>query len=154
MIEHRILLPYNFSESDRKALEFAVRLFADRTDAELTLFHAYTPLPPIEISGESITGKLKESFSYLNTKISEQEGSLRAVQAELVQRGFAEDRTKAIFKPRKKDIAGEILELSKEAHFNVVILNRKPGRIARFFSGSVHSRVLASLRNSAVCVIS
>jgi nucleotide-binding universal stress UspA family protein len=154
MAAQKILLAYNFSTSDRKAMEFAVRNFADRPDTEITVFHAYTPLPSIEVSGESITGKLKESFSYLNQKISELEEALQAVRAELVQRGFTETRVKSIFKPRRKDIAGEIMEVSNEIHFDIVILNRKPGRVARFFSGSVHAKVLSAMRNTVLCIVS
>jgi len=153
MAAQKILLPYNFSDSDRRAMEFAVRTFVDDSDAKITVFHSYTPLPSVEISGESITGKLKESYSYLNQKIAELESALRTVRTELVQRGFAEERVQAVFKPRRHDIATEILQLAKEHPYDVVILNRKPGRIARFFGGSVHAKVLSAVRNSVVCIV-
>lgn len=154
MAAQKILLPYNFTESDRLALQFAVQNFAGRPETEITLFHAYTPLPSLEVSGSSITGKLQESFSYLNQKIAELENALNTVRAELVQHGFSENQVKSIFKPRKKDIAGEILGLFNDTHFDIVILSRKPGRVARFFSGSVHAKVLSTMRNTVLCIVS
>ena len=133
MAAQKLLLPYNFTASDRKALDFTIRTFAYRNDIEVTLFHSYTPLPNVDVSDETVTGRLKESFSYLHQKLSE--------------------RVKSIFKPRKREIAAEIIDLQKNEKYNFLVLNRKPGRIGRFFSGSVHSKVTATLRNATVCIV-
>jgi hypothetical protein len=153
MSAQKLLLPYNFSGSDRKALDFVVDTFGHRGDIEVTLFHAYTPLPSIDVKGETVTGRLKENITFLNQKLSELEASLQEVKAELVRRGFANDRITVKFKPRKKEIAAEIIELHGSEKFNRLVLNRKPGRIGRFFTGSVHTKVTAALRNTTVCIV-
>ena len=153
MAAQKLLLPYNFTASDRKALDFTIRTFAYRKDIEVTLFHSYTPLPNVDVSDETVTGRLKESFSYLHQKLSELEMTFQEVEEELVKCGFGKDRVKKIFKPRKKEIAAEIIELQKNEKYNFLVLNRKAGRIGRFFSGSVHSKVTATLRNATVCIV-
>ena len=153
MAAQKLLLPYNFTASDRKALDFTIRTFAYRNDIEVTLFHSYTPLPNVDVSDETVTGRLKESFSYLHQKLSELEMTFQEIEEELVKCGFGQDRVKSIFKPRKKEIAAEIIDLQKNEKYNYLVLNRKPGRIGRFFSGSVHSKVTATLRNATVCIV-
>jgi hypothetical protein len=153
MAGKKLLLPYNFSDSDRRALEFTVEHFGPREEWEITLFHGYTPLPSIEVSGETVTGRLKDNFSYLNQKITELESALQSIKRDLVQRGIAGNRIKSVFKPRKREIAAEILNLHAEEKFQIIVLNRKPGRIGRFFTGSVHGKLMAAIRNSTVCVV-
>ena len=153
MAAKKLLLPYNFTASDRKALDFTIRNFAHREDIEVMLFHAYTPLPDVELRSETVTGRLKESFSYLNQKLSELEITFQEVKDELAKKGFGLDRVKSTFKPRKKEIAGEIIDLHSNEKYDIMVLSRKTGRIGRFFSGSVHSKVIAALRNTTVCVV-
>ena len=153
MAAQKLLLPYNFTASDRKALEFTIRTFAHREDVEVTLFHSYTPLPTVDISNETVTGRLKESFSYLNQKLSELEMTFQEIKEELVEKGFGAERVKSTFKPRKKEIAGEIIDLHRGEKFSFLVLNRKAGKIGRFFSGSVHTKVIAALRNTTVCIV-
>lgn len=38
MAGKKLLLPYNFTDYDKKALDFVVRIFAPLKDAEITLF--------------------------------------------------------------------------------------------------------------------
>ncbi|MFZ0133797.1 MAG: universal stress protein [Desulfobacterales bacterium] len=153
MAAHKLLLPYNFSDSDRKALDFAIDTFGHRDDIEVTLFHAYTPLPSIEVSNDTVTGRLKQNVAYLNQKVSELEAALLGVKEELVRRGFSDEKVKLKFKPRKKEIAAEIIDFHTGEKFTLLVLNRKPGRIGRFFTGSVHTKVAAALRNATVCIV-
>ena len=153
MAAQKLLLPYNFSDSDRKALDFAISTFGHRDDIEVTIFHAHTPLPSIDVSSENVTGRLSQNINYLSQKVSELETSLQEVKGEIVRQGFSNDRVKLKFKPRKKEIAAEIIDLHAGEKFNVLVLNRKAGRIGRFFTGSVHVKVAAALRNATVCVV-
>ena len=50
----KILLPYNFTNFDKKALDFVCRTFSDKKEAEITLFNAYTPVPTIKMRGSPI----------------------------------------------------------------------------------------------------
>ena len=149
----KILLPFNFTDKDRKALAFVVRTYSHLKEAECTLFNAYTPVPEIETSGASVMGKLKGNLVFLNQKISEQEAELLSVKAEMTREAFAENKVRHIFKPRKKDIAAEIIDQVRKDQYDVVVLNRRPGRISRYFSGSVYTKVVAVLKDVTVCIV-
>ncbi|MGD8980933.1 MAG: universal stress protein [Desulfobacterales bacterium] len=150
----KILLPYNFTSYDKKALDFVCRTFSDKKEAEITLFNAYIPAPVIEMRGSPIMKQMKDTLSYLSQRIKEQEDALHTVRAHLLGKGFSEDNIDIVFEPKNKDVAGDIIDLAQVGRFNVVVLNRKPGKIARFFAGSVSSKVVAALKNTTVCIVS
>lgn len=150
----KILLAYNFTRLDQKAVDFAIDAFAHLNDVEITVFNAYTPVPEIETVDTSITGKLKSSMNYLTQQIAQREKELNAVGQILLQGGFAENRIKTEFRPRKRDIASEIIDIFRDNSYDVVVLNRKPARVTRFFSGSVSHKVVMSLKDSTVCIVS
>ena len=154
MAAQKILLPYNFTTLDQKALAFANSTFGHLEEVEITLFHAYTPLPEIEAESTSVMGKLKGDLGYLSQKIMQQETELNAVKEKLLQSGFAQNRVHTVFKPRKKDIAAEIIEAVTNDRFNVVIINHKSGKASRFFTGSVFSKVVSALKDITVCIVS
>ena len=154
MADQKILLPYNFTILDQKALAFASSTFAHLENVEITLFHAYTPLPGIEAESTSVMGKLKGDLTYLSQKIMQRESELKAVEEKLLQGGFAQSCVHTVFKPRKKDIASEIIEFVSEDKFNVIIINHKPGKASRFFTGSVFSKVVSALKDTTVCIVS
>ena len=154
MAAQKILLPYNFTILDQKALAFANSTFGHLAEVEITLFHAYTPLPEIEAESTSVMGKLKGDLSYLSQKIMQRETDFKAVEEKLLQGGFAQSCIHTIFKPRKKDIAAEIIELVTNDNFNVVIINHKSGKASRFFTGSVFSKVVSALKDTTVCIVS
>ena len=79
MAIQRILLAYNFSSLDQKAIEFVTSAFAHLEGVELTVFHAFTPLPEIETDASLVTGKLKGSLSFLSQQIMQRELDLKAV---------------------------------------------------------------------------
>ena len=99
-------------------------------------------------------GKLKGDLTYLSQKIMQQENELKAVEEKLLQGGFAQSKVHSLFKPRKKDIASEIIELVSENKFSVVLINHKPGKASRFFTGSVFSKVVSALKDTTVCIVS
>ncbi len=154
MASQKILLPYNFTSHDQKALDFVIRSFAHQKDVELTLFNAYTSVPDIEVRGSPVMETMRGNLSYLSQKIKEQEDELMVVRNKLLERGFSKDRIHTVFEPKKKDIAGDIVDLALKGRFNVVVLNRKPGKIARFFTGSVFNKVVTSLKRTTVCIVS
>lgn len=154
MASQKILLPYNFTSHDQMALDFVIRSFAHQKDVELTLFNAYTSVPDIEVRGSPVMETMKGNLSYLSQKIKEQEDELMIVGNKLLEMGFSKDRIHTVFEPKKKDIAGDIVDLALKGRFNVVVLNRKPGKIARFFTGSVFNKVVTSLKGTTVCIVS
>jgi nucleotide-binding universal stress UspA family protein len=153
MAGRRLLLPQNFSPNDRKSIDFVINTFGQQKDVSVTLFHAYTPMPPVEVSHSTVTDKLRGNMSFLQQQISEKEAGLEAIKKELVENGFTESNIEQVFKPRKKDIAGEILDLHGDNRFDFLVLSRKPGRVSRFFTGSVHQKVLATLKDTTICVV-
>ena len=154
MAIQRILLAYNFSSLDQKAIEFVTSAFAHLEGVELTVFHAFTPLPEIETDASLVTGKLKGSLSFLSQQIMQRELDLKAVTEHLASYGFAAERVHTIFKPRKKDIATEIINLARDTKFDAIVLNRKAARVTRFFSGSVSHKVIMTLKDTTVCIVS
>ncbi|MDH3357317.1 MAG: universal stress protein [Desulfobacterales bacterium] len=150
----KILLPYNFTNFDKKALDFVCRTFSDKKEAEITLFNAYTPVPTIEMRGSPIMDQMRDTLSYLSQKVKEQEDALKTIKKHLLEKGFIEDNIDIVFESKKRDVAGDIIDLAQKGQFNVVVLNRKPGKIARFFAGSVSSKVVAALKNTTVCIVS
>jgi len=150
----KILLPYNFTSYDKKALDFVCRTFSDKKEAEVTLFNAYTPAPAIEMRGSPIMEQMKDNLSYLSQRVKEQEDALHVIKNHLLGKGFSENKITIVFEPKNRDVAGDIIDLAQDGRFDVVVLNRKPGKIARFFAGSVSSKVVAALKNATVCIVS
>jgi len=154
MATQKILLPYNFSHIDQKAVNFIIEMFIHQKDVEITVFNAYMPAPEIETPSTSVMGKLSSSLSYLSQQISDQETELNGVKLKLIQGGFEESKIQTLFTPRKKNIANEILDLALKYQYDVIVLNRKHARVTRFFSGSVSHKVVMSLQGPTVCIIS
>ena len=154
MALQKILLLYNFSPLDQKAVDFAIEAFSHLKAVEITIFKVYTPIPKIEASDASGTGKLKESLLYLTNRIAMRESELNEVKQKLVLNGFEKAHIKTIYKPRQKDVASEILELNMHTKFDVIVLSRKQARIARFFTGSISQKIIMSLTDTTVCVVS
>ena len=154
MAKLKLLLPYNFTGFDQKALDFVINTFGKIKNSEITVFNAYTPIPEIDTAATSITGKLKGSLSYLSQKISEQEAELKTIKQKLVENGFEDDRVQTVFQPRKKEVAAEIIDIAKNNKFDVIVISHKPGRATRFFTGSRYGKVISALKDVTVCVVS
>jgi hypothetical protein len=155
MDAQRILLPYNFSQNDQKALTFVIRTFGPLENSELTIFHAFTPISEIEASDhQSATAKLKRRLSYLTQELTEREMALQEVRQYLISKGFHRDKVRYIFKSRKSEISAAIIEQTKEEDYDVIVLNHKPGKVTRFFTGSVFAKVVTALRDVTVCIVS
>lgn len=154
MPAQKILLPYNFTRNDEKALHFVISTFSHQEQVEVTLFNAYTPVPAMEVRSSPVMEQMMGNLSYLSQKIKEQEDELKVVRDRLLASGFSQNKIYIIFEPKKKDIAGDIIDVALAGPFDVVVLNRKPGKIARFFTGSVFSKVVTALKGTTVCVVS
>ena len=155
MGDQKILIPYNFTSYDQKALDFVILNFSQSEHIEITLFNAYMPGPEIDEREAPIMKKMHTSLNYLHLKTKEQEAFLNQAKQKLVLNGFAKRQIKTIFRPRKKDIPGEIIDLAREGKFNVIVTNRKPGRVVkRFFTESIFNKVINSLSDKIVCVVS
>ena len=154
MATQKLLLPYNFTSFDQKALDFVISTFGNLEEIEVTVFNAYTPVPEIETGASSVTGKLKGSLSYLSQKITEQENELKTIKQKLIDKGFADGRVHTIFQPRKKEVASEIVDIATKNNFGIIVISHKPGKATRFFTGSRYSKVISALKDVTVCVVS
>jgi hypothetical protein len=153
MVNQKILIPYNFTEMDQKALEFAINTFKDHQESSVTLFHIYIPLPEIETSAATVMGRLSSSMHFLTNELKEKEKAIQAGKQTLLDRGFSEARVDHIFRPRTKHVADEIIETATIGNYQVIILSCRPYRITRAFIQSIHNKVIASLQNRAVCIV-
>ncbi len=153
MASQKILLPYNFTSYDQKALDFVIRTFAQVKDVEITLFNSYTAVPEIGQTDSPVMDKLKANLTYLSQRIHEQEEGLKVAKRNLLENGFSEDQIHYVFKPRRKDISGEIIDLALNGQYNLVVINRKPGKVTRFFTGSVLNKVASALKNVTICLV-
>jgi nucleotide-binding universal stress UspA family protein len=154
MAIQKILVAYNFSHLDQKAIEFVTNTFGHIDGVEITFFHAYTPIPEIETHASVVTGKLKSSLSYLSQQVMQRENELKAITEKLSKNELANSQIHTIFRPRKKDIASELINLNQDINFDAIVLNRKASRVTRFFSGSVSHKVLMTLKETTVCIVS
>jgi len=154
MDTQKILVTYNFTSYDQKALDFVARTFVHLKDVEVTLLHIYTSVPKIEARESPVMAQFQRNLDYLSQKVKEQEAGLKEARQYLVQNGFAENQVSYLYKPRKKDIIGEIVDIATQDNFNIVVMNRKPGKVTRFFTGSVFSKVVSALKDKTVCIVS
>jgi hypothetical protein len=152
MAAQRILVPYNFTAYEEKALDFVIGTFAHRDDVQITLFNAYTPLPVVDMDASPELGKMRGAMVSLSNELREKEAGLKAAKEFLVQNGFSEDQVDYIFKKREKGVAEEIMETAKKGHYRVLVLSRQPGKVNRLFARSVHTKLLTTLKDMTICI--
>jgi len=153
MPSQKILIPYNFTNYDQKALDFVIRTFAQWKDVEVTLFHTYTSVPEIKTGDSPVMDKLRGNLTYLSQRIHEQESALRVAKQNLLENGFSENQVRTIFKPKNKDIAGEIIDLVLSGQYNQIVINHKPGKITRFFTGNIFNKLVNALKDVTISVV-
>lgn len=153
MAGRKVLVPYNFTANDEKALDFVIRKFAPEEDVTVTLFNAYTPAPEVQVRNNPIMEKMSANLAYLRQKVREQEEELKRTKKRLIQNGFSDDRVDTVFKPMRKDVAREVVDLARKERCDVVVVNRNPANIKRFFTISVAERVTRDLKDIEVVVV-
>ncbi len=155
MAAQRILVPYNFSQNDQKAVDFVIKTFGQQADIDITIFHAYAPISEVESDDhQSATAKLKRRLSYLTQELTEREIALQELRTQLITSGFERDKVHYIFKSRKKEVAAAIIDQVEEGQYEIIVLNHRPGKVTRFFTGSVFIKVVTALKDTTICVVS
>jgi hypothetical protein len=150
----KILLPYNFTDLDKKALEFVSQTFSHVQGVEVTLFNMYTSAPSIAMKDSPVMKKMQENVTYLKRLITEQKEALKKAKEFLVLKGFPENSVRVVFEPKNKDIASHIIETALNEKHDVIVINRKSGKISRFFTGSVFNKVITALKDMTICIVS
>ncbi len=92
MANLKILVPYNFTAYEQRALDFLISTFGGRPHVHVTLFNAYTPLPPIDLAASPEMAKLRSAVVSLTEELRQKEEGLNAVKAFLAENGFLEDQ--------------------------------------------------------------
>ena len=93
-------------------------------------------------------------LSYGPTVVGHREMALQEVRNYLIGEGFDKEKVRYVFKSRKGEIAAAIIDQTQEATYDVIVLNHKPGKVTRFFTGSVFTKVVTALRDITVCIVS
>jgi nucleotide-binding universal stress UspA family protein len=153
MAARKILVPYNFTRNDEEAIAFVIDRFNQQTTMQITLFHAYIPVPEIEISDKTVMNRLAGNLAYLRQKNYDLEEALAQVQTRLVDAGFPEKSVKRIFKPQEKEIAQEIIEQAAKGEFTTIVLNHNPSKIKRYFTPSVTKKVARALKDIELSIV-
>lgn len=153
MAAQKVLLAYNHTPHDRKALAFVTETFAGRGDVSVTLFNTYPPLPQIDFDSSPELNKLRVGLATLQGELEERESGLKAAREILVKNGFNDSQVDHVFKQRSKSIPDEIIDAAKQGGYGVIVLSgREAGKVTRMLSRSVRERVLASVVGITVCI--
>ena len=150
MAPFRILLPYNYSPNDQKAIRFTIDAFGKWQETTVKIFHAYPPLPAIDLAASPENRKLQSGMTHLSHELAEKEEALQQVAGLLVQSGFDPQGVTCVFKKRVKSAAEEIVE--QVAGCNVLVLSRGGGKVTHYFTRSIYARVVSALRGITICV--
>jgi hypothetical protein len=135
--------------NDDRSLVFAIQKYSHDKDAMITLFHAYTPVPEFDVRNNPIMEKMSGNLSYLKQCQEAREEELHKAKETLVMGGFDASQVDYIFMSLKNNIANDIISLVREKKFNVVVMNRTPNKIVKFFMRSVSKKVSDSLKGAA-----
>jgi hypothetical protein len=149
----KILVPYNFTTYDEKALNFIIATFLQPADVRITLFHTYTALPELDHQASPEIVKMRDGMVFLTKEIMEKEAGLKAVKSHLVGQGFKTENIECIFKKKARAVAEEILDVIQSGRHAILILSHHTGRVPRFFARSVHNRILTALRDVTLCIV-
>ena len=137
----KILIPYNFTPNDDKAIDFVGRRYGKLEEVAVTLFHAFTPLPEMTIKENPVMKKVVHNAAILQLQQEERKKALEAARETLMAYGIDKSRIQCIFAPVKGDVAMDIIRVWKTGEYDVVVLNRNPGSIVNFFSRSISKRI-------------
>jgi hypothetical protein len=150
MPNFKILVPYNFTGNDEKAIDLVIESFSRNPDAEVTLFHTYVPLPDIEVSDKTVMARLVGNLAYLRQKISDLEQVITAAGERLVEAGFAKEKVNVIYQSRQKDTAQEIIDQAIKGEYAAIVLNNNPSKIRKYFTTSISKKVAKALMHKAL----
>lgn len=147
MANLKILVPYNFTSNDEKSIDFVIQSFGQDKDAEITLFHAYIPVPNIEVSDKTVMTRLAGNLAYLRQKSYELKAEIEKAKDRLIEAGFLSDKVHYVFKPQEREAAQEIIDHAHEGEFTAIVLNRNPSKIRKFFTASISKKVSKALKD-------
>jgi len=152
MDENKILFPYNFTDMDKKALDFVVQTYVKHDNVSVTLFHAYTPIPEIILSKKSVMERMSSNLHYLRQQVIAQESRIMEVKEHLLDSGFQNSQVNYLYLPKKMDLARQIIILVRDEGYNTIVLTRS-GTVIGFFKASVFNKIVTTLKNVNITII-
>lgn len=153
MAGKRILVPFNFTDYDERALHYVIRTFAGEKAVHVTLLHVYAPLPELDGYSNPVFGRLKNTMASMWKEVREKEQDLKRVKEDLLENGFHEDQIAYVFKPRAKSIGREIVEMARSGKYDAVVITQKPGKATRAFTRKAHDALLSELKDKEIVII-
>lgn len=144
----KVIIPYNFTANDEKSIDFVISRYHGVKDVELTLYHAYHPVPEISPLNNPIMEKMNRTTSYLRQQLNDQKTKLEDVRYRLSAAGFRSENIKILFTALKEDFSTDLICLIQKEQYDTVVLNRNPGNIINYFTRSVSKRVSQVLNTS------
>lgn len=147
MNTHNILVPSNFMINDNKSIDFVITNYGHAKDVQITLFHAYTPVPEIEMRNNPVMERMARNLSYQRQYLKDKEKELHKAKEKLIMGGFTSSQVNLIFTTLKNDISTDIIKLVREKHINTLVMTRTPNKIVRFFTKSVTKKISDTLGN-------
>jgi len=152
MFRKRILIPYNFKPRDEKSIHYALRSFAGDNSIFISLLHLHAPISKI---GAFSLGK-NELIKTLGKKITDfrqKEDEFFKLKELFLENNFTDEQVNIIFKPKQESIAKDIVNLVKDKNYSTVILNRSPGKRIVTFGQSVSIKVISSLKEREIIIL-
>jgi nucleotide-binding universal stress UspA family protein len=149
----KILVPYNFTGNDDKAIDFVIDSFGRTADTEITLFHTYAPLPKLDISDKTVMARISSNLTYLQQKTNELEEALAGAAGRLIAAGFDKERVHTLFKPRQNEPAQEIIDQANKGHYTTIVLNHHPSKVRKFFTTSISKKVAKALMHKELHIV-
>ena len=153
MAGKRILVPFNFTDYDERALHYVIRTFAGKKAVHVTLLHVYAPLPELDGYSNPVLGQLKSTMASMWKEVREKEQDLKRVKEDLLENGFHGDQIAYVFKPRAKSIGREIVEMAHKGKYDAVVITQKPGKATRAFTRKAHDALLSELKDTEIVII-
>ncbi len=152
MAELKILVSYNFTANDEKALNFIIDTFSNRKDVQVTIFNTYTPFAEIDVKENPELGKMRDGMVFLANELREKEEGLKSLKASLIQKGFSDNQIDYNLKKKTKPVSDEIIDTVLQGGYNVLVLSHLASKVTRFFARSVHNKALSVLKDVTVCI--
>jgi hypothetical protein len=87
------------------------------------------------------------------TELGEKEAELKKIKEDLLDNGFRDDQVDYVFKARTKDIGGEIVDMVLKESYDTIVLSHKPRKFTRKFTRKVHDKLLESLQDTTITII-
>ena len=140
----KVVVPFDGSEKGLKSLDYLRLMFGTDHPLEVTLLYVLPTLPPMltdeKKKDPAIAEKLKK-VEAKNVQLAEQILS-RAKEA-LLDKGFKQDRIKAVYRRKQIGIARDICNWADSKRVDaLMITTRGRTRLADFFFGEVSRRVM------------